>query len=231
LIALVTVFATAGYLLPSRFGDFNTVVTVTALVAPVFVDLGFNILYQREGARQPSEIERYLQNLLSARLILALVALPVLAIALYFLGLSNLLIPGYVLMVVTSYANLLRYTLYALQRLGFEAIAIVLESLLLLGLTLVGVFTHQGIAYFLWAYVAMYAFDCVFFAVLLRVLKIAHFRWRFETTLLRQWFWMGLPFAVIFVLTTLLLEDRRSDPQALPDQRRGRLVLIRLQAI
>jgi O-antigen/teichoic acid export membrane protein len=203
LIALVTVFATAGYLLPSRFGDFNTVVTVTALVAPVFLDLGFNILYQREGARQPAEIERFLQNLLSARLILALVALPVLAIALYFLGLSNLLIPGYVLMVVTSYANLLRYTLYALQRLGFEAVAIVLESLLLLGLTLVGVFTHQGIAYFLWAYVAMYAFDCVFFAVLLRVLKIARFRWRFETTLLRQWFWMGLPFAVIFVLTTL----------------------------
>ena len=203
LIALVTVFATAGYLLPSRFGDFNTVVTVTALVAPVFVDLGFNVLYQREGARQPAEIERYLQNLLSARLILALIALPVLAVALYFLGLSNLLIPGYVLMVVTSYANLLRYTLYALQRLGFEAIAIVLESLLLLGLTLIGVFTHQGIAYFLWAYVAMYAFDCIFFAVLLRALKIARFRWRFETALLRQWFWMGLPFAVIFVFTTL----------------------------
>lgn len=203
LIALVTVFATAGYLLPSRFGDFNTVVTVTALVAPVFVDLGFNVLYQREGARQPAEIERYLQNLLSARLILALIALPVLALALYFLGLSNLLIPGYVLMVVTSYANLLRYTLYALQRLGFEAIAIVLESLLLLGLTLAGVFTHQGIAYFLWAYVAMYAFDCIFFAVLLRALKIARLRWRFETALLRQWFWMGLPFAVIFVFTTL----------------------------
>ena len=47
LIALVTVFATAGYLLHSRFGDFTPVVTVTALVAPVFVDPGFNILYQR----------------------------------------------------------------------------------------------------------------------------------------------------------------------------------------
>ena len=203
LIALVTVFATAGYLRAANFGDFNTVVTVTALVAPVFLDLGFNVLYQREGARNPSEIERYLQNLLSARLVLALIALPVLAIALYFLGLSNLLIPGYVLMVVTSYANLLRYTLYALQRLGFEAIAIVLESVLLLGLTLVGVFTKQGIAYFLWAYVAMYAFDCIFFSVLLRTLKIARFRWRFETPLLKQWFWMGLPFAVTFVLTTL----------------------------
>jgi O-antigen/teichoic acid export membrane protein len=39
--------------------------------------------------------------------------------------------------------------------------------------------------------------------VLLYALKIARFRWRFETALLRQWFWMGLPFAVIFVLTTL----------------------------
>ena len=204
LIALVTVFATAASLLDARFGDFNTVVTVTALVAPVFLDLGFNILYQREGARTPSEIERYLQNLMSARLILAVIALPVLALALYFLKLGDLLIPGYVLMVLTSYANLLRYTLYALQRLGFEAVAIVIESLLLLGLTLYGaVFNHFGVAYFLWAYVAMYAFDCVFFSVLLRRLKIARFRWRFEPALLRQWFWMGLPFAVTFVLTTL----------------------------
>jgi O-antigen/teichoic acid export membrane protein len=203
LIALVTVFATAAHLRDAHFGDFNTVVTVTALVAPVFLDLGFNILYQREGARQPAEIERYLQNLLSARVLLALIALPVLAVALYFLKLTDLLIPGYVLMVLTSYANLLRYTLYALQRLGFEAIAIVLESLLLLGLTLYGVLNNQGVAYFLWAYVAMYAFDCIFFSILLRSLNIARFRWRFETALLKQWFWMGLPFAVTFVLTTL----------------------------
>ena len=203
LIALVTVFATASHLRDARFGDFNTVVTVTALVAPVFLDLGFNILYQREGARRPAEIERYLQNLMSARVVLAIIALPVLAVALYVLKLSDLLIPGYVLMVLTSYANLLRYTLYALQRLGFEAIAIVLESLLLLGLTLFGVLNNQGVAYFLWAYVATYAFDCLFFSVLLRWLRIAHFRWRFEPELLRQWFWMGLPFAVTFVLTTL----------------------------
>jgi O-antigen/teichoic acid export membrane protein len=203
LIALVTVFATASSLRDSRFGDFNTVVAVTALVSPVFLDLGFNVLYQREGARRPSEIERYLQNLMSARVVLAVISLPVLAAALYFLRLGDLLIPGYILMVVTSYANLLRYTLYALQRLGFEAIAIVLESLILLGLTLVGVLSHQGIQYFLWAYVAMYAFDCVFFSILLHSLKIARFRWRFEPALLRQWFWMGLPFAVTFVLSTL----------------------------
>jgi O-antigen/teichoic acid export membrane protein len=203
LIALVTVFATASSLRDARFGVFNTVVTVAALVAPVFLDLGFNILYQREGARRPAEIERYLQNLMSARLILAIIALPVLAVALYFLKLSDLLVPGYVLMVLTSYANLLRYTLYALQRLGFEAVAIVLESVLLLALTVFGVLNHQGVAYFLWAYVAMYAFDCIFFSVLLHWLKIARFRWRFEPDLLRQWFWMGLPFAVTFVLTTL----------------------------
>jgi len=83
LIALVTVLATAESLRDARFGVFNTVVTVTALVSPVFLDLGFNILYQREGARRPSEIERYLQNLMSARLILAVVALPVLAAALW----------------------------------------------------------------------------------------------------------------------------------------------------
>src|SRR5436305_13930995 len=72
-IALVTVFATANALLPARNGEFQATVTYTALIS-ILIDLGFNTLSVREGARQPKEIPRYLRNVLSTRAVFALPA-------------------------------------------------------------------------------------------------------------------------------------------------------------
>jgi O-antigen/teichoic acid export membrane protein len=89
------------------------------------------------------------------------------------------------------------------QRLGYEAAAVVLESLVLLAFVLGGIGTKQGVAYFVWAYAAQYAFSCAYFVVVLAVKRIAVIGWRFEAPLLREWFWKGLPFALTFVLTIL----------------------------
>jgi O-antigen/teichoic acid export membrane protein len=106
-------------------------------------------------------------------------------------------------MVLTSYSTLLRNGLYAVQQLGYEAIAVGLESVVLLALVIIGIKSHQGVAYFVWAYAAQYAFSCVYFSVVLAVKRIAFVGWRFEFPLLREWFWKGLPFAFTFVLTIL----------------------------
>src|SRR4030088_953271 len=202
LIALVTVLAMIKYLKAAPYGTFATVVNYTAIVS-VVLDLGFNVLFVREGARHPSEIQRYLRNVMSLRLLMSVVSLGLLAIALGLNGLGSLLVPAFLLMVLTSYATLLRNTLYAVQRLGFEAVAVVLESTVLLGLVLFGIKTGQGLTYFLWAYAAQYAFSCVYFVVVLAARRIAVIGWRFELPLLREWFWKGLPFALTFVLTIL----------------------------
>lgn len=202
LVALVAVFATIRHLTPVPYGTFTTLVNYTAIVS-VVLDLGFNVLYVREGARHPAEIQRYLRNVMSLRILMAVVSFVILAIALAIAGLSSLLVPGFVLMVLTSYSTLLRNTLYAVQRLGFEAVAVVLESLVLLVLVLIGVKIGAGVTYFVWAYAAQYAFSCVYFAVVLSWQKIATVGWRFEPQLLREWFFQGLPFALTFVLTIL----------------------------
>jgi O-antigen/teichoic acid export membrane protein len=106
-------------------------------------------------------------------------------------------------MVLTSYSTLLRNGLYAVQQLGYEAVAVVLESVVLLIFVIFGISTHQGVTYFVWAYAAQYAFSCVYFSVVLAVKRIAIIGWRFEFPLLREWFWKGLPFALTFVLTIL----------------------------
>jgi len=70
-------------------------------------------------------------------------------------------------------------------------------------LVLYGVRTRQGVAFFVWAYAAQYAFSCAYFAVVLWIKKLGRPGWRFERVLLREWFWKGLPFALTFVLTIL----------------------------
>jgi O-antigen/teichoic acid export membrane protein len=202
LIALVTVIATLRWLTPAPYGTFTTLVNYTAIVS-VVLDLGFNVLYVREGARHPAEIQRYLRNVMSLRVLMAVASFVILAIALAVAGLSSLLVPGFLLMVLTSYSTLLRNTLYAVQRLGYEAAAVVLESAVLLALVLVGIKIQAGVAYFVWAYAAQYAFSCVYFAFVLAWKKIAVVGWRFEPQLLREWFFQGLPFALTFVLTIL----------------------------
>lgn len=194
--------ATARHLHPDGFGQFGTLVNYTALVT-VLIDLGFNTLYVREGARHPGELSRYLSNLLSARLFLAAPALGVLALALYRPGLENLLLPGFALMLLASYSGLLRGTFYAQQKVTYEAVSIVLESLVLLGLTLAGIVSNRGVAWFLWSYAASYGVACAFIAWILVSRRMVRIRWLFEFEVVRRFFWKGLPFAMTFLITTI----------------------------
>ncbi|HLZ93945.1 MAG TPA: flippase, partial [Candidatus Dormibacteraeota bacterium] len=202
LIALVTVLYMIRKLGTAHYGSFTVLINLTAIVS-VVLDLGFNVLFVREGARHHAEIQRYMRNVMSIRLLMSVVAFGLLAAIVYPLGLGELLVPGFLLMVFTSYASLLRNGLYAVQQLGWEAIAVVLESVVLLALVLYGGRTNQGVGYFVWAYAAQYAFSCVYFLIVLAVKRIGTPGWRFERVLLRQWFWKGLPFALTFVLTIL----------------------------
>lgn len=202
LIALVTVLYMIRWLGEIRYGSFSVLVNLTA-IASVLLDLGFNVLFVREGARRHDQIERYLRNVMSIRLVMSILALGLLAALVIPIGLGELLLPGFVLMVLTSYSSLLRNGLYAVQQLGFEAIAVILESAILLVLVVYGVKTRQGVAYFVWAYAIQYAFSCVYFTVVLALKRIAVIGWRFETALLREWIWKGLPFALTFVLTII----------------------------
>jgi len=202
MVALVTVLYMVRWLGPPHYGSFSVLVNLTAITS-VMLDLGFNVLFVREGARHHEQIQRYMRNVMSLRLLMSVIGFLLLAALVIPIGLGALLLPGFVLMVLTSYSSLLRNGLYAVQQLGYEAVAVVLESLILLALVVYGVRTRQGVAYFVWAYAIQYAFSCVYFAVVLASKRIAMIGWRLEPALLREWFWKGLPFALTFVLTII----------------------------
>ena len=191
-VTLATFMLMNRHLAPSGYGLFTFVVNTTALVT-VIIDLGFNTLFQREAARRPDQISRYLSNLVSVRLFFGVIALVVLAGVLYAKGEGGYVAAGFVMMLLASYQSLLRGTLYALQRLRFESIAIIFESVVLLAAIAYGAFTHQGPGFYLWAYALRYALDCVYFLLVLTFGGMARIRWSLDIAFIRGWFWKACP--------------------------------------
>src|SRR5260370_1963739 len=143
LIALVTVLYQIRKLGQVQYGTFALLVNLTAIVS-VVLDLGFNVLFVREGSRDHSQIQRYLRNVMSVRLVMSGISLVLLAALVIPFGLGALLVPAFVFMVLTSYSTLLRNGLYAVQQLCYEPVSVVIESAVLLVLILYAVLTNQS---------------------------------------------------------------------------------------
>jgi len=93
LIALFTVLYMVRWLGPPGYGSFSVLINLSA-IASVLLDLGFNVLFVREGAREHAAIQRYLRNVMSLRLLMSIAAFVVLAALVIPSGLGHLLFPG-----------------------------------------------------------------------------------------------------------------------------------------
>jgi O-antigen/teichoic acid export membrane protein len=187
-----------------KYGRFATMIVYVTLVG-IIADLGLQTVFIRDASRDRTAFTRYLANLLSARLLLSLVALVILAAALRLLSpaLFPYTLAAFVLLLTTSYSSLLRAVFYIRGRLGYEAIAIVAESLLLLGLTIVAIEQRATWDAFLWVYAVSYLFTCLF------AFGVIRWRWhervtvRLEPAFVRRLLAAGLPLALAFTITTV----------------------------
>jgi O-antigen/teichoic acid export membrane protein len=202
IIALIAVIAIGNSLGDTHFGEMQTAVTYVGLVG-VFTDLGFSALYVREGARDTNAIGRFWNNVASLKLLLSAIGLPLLFAALYIAGLRSLLLPSFAILVLSGYQLLLRSSLYAMQRLGYEIAEIVPEAAVVLGLALLGARVHADSGYYLWVYAASYALACVYFGVVLVRMGVLRPHWRLELGLLRPWLRAAIPLGITFAITTV----------------------------
>jgi O-antigen/teichoic acid export membrane protein len=187
-----------------HYGRFATMIVYVTLVG-IIADLGLQTVFIRDASRDRTVFTRYLGNLLSARLLLSLLALVILAAALRLLSpaLFPYTLPAFVLLLTTGYSSLLRAVFYIRGRLGYEAIAIVAESVLLLGLTIVAIEQRATWDAFLWVYAVSYLFTCLF------AFGVIRWRWhdrvtvRLDPAFVRRLLTAGLPLALAFTVTTV----------------------------
>jgi O-antigen/teichoic acid export membrane protein len=202
IIALIAVIIIGNYLDPARFGAMQTAVTYVGLVGTL-TDMGFSALYVREGARHTDQLSRYWNNVASLKVLGAAVGLPLLFAALYFAGLRSLLWPSFAILVLSGYQLLLRNSLYALQRLTFEIIEIIPETLIVFALVVIGAHINADTGFFLWAYAISYACACVYFATVLISMGVLRPGVRLEPRLLFEWVRIAVPLGITFVITTV----------------------------
>ena len=201
-IALVTVVLIGHVLGDSRFGEMQTAVTYGAL-ASIVADFGFATLYVREGARSPAGISRLLGFAMSMRVFLTALSGPLLLAGLWFAGVQSLWLPSFAIILIGGYLMLLRSTLYALQRLNFEIAEIVPESLLLLGLVILGAQLHGDTGFFLWAYAISYAAATLYFLAVLWRTGMVRLHWNLDLSMVRPWLSVGVPLAITYLFTTV----------------------------
>ena len=201
-VALVTVVLISHVLGDTRFGQMQTAVTYSAL-ASIVADFGFATLYVREGARSPEAISRLLGFAMSMRVFLSVLSAPLLFLGLWFAGVESLWLPSFAIIFIGGYLMLLRSTLYALQRLNFEILEIVPESLLLLGLVVLGARLNADTGYFLWAYAASYAAALAYFFVVVLRTRLARPHWNLDLSMVKPWLTVGVPLAITYLFTTV----------------------------
>src|SRR5579872_1620086 len=203
LVSLVVVIVLATALGDTGYGRYTTLIAYLALVS-VVADFGFNPLYTREAARNRSELGGYLGTLIIFKSVLAAASVVILAIALQVgAGLGDLILSGAALLIATAYANLLRNTFYSVGRAEFDAIAIVVETLIQGGLIFFGAHSHAGVAFFVWAYAGSYVFTITYSLVVIRVFHLGRVRMKLDLGLVRKWFPLAVPFGFTFFLTNL----------------------------
>jgi O-antigen/teichoic acid export membrane protein len=202
LVALVMVVKLANFLGPDGYGRYTTLVAYSALVS-VVADLGLSPLYTREAARDPERQSAFLATLLSGKLALGVAASVIFAAALWTAGLGGLIVPGAVLLVLTSYATVLRNTFYARGRLEFEAVAILAEITIQFSLIVVGARIGAPVGFFVWAYAASFGFTCAYCLVLIPLFRLGRISLSLDLRLLRSWLALALPFALGAFLTNL----------------------------
>jgi O-antigen/teichoic acid export membrane protein len=203
LVALVVVIVLANHLGPAGYGRYTTLVAYSALVS-VVADMGLSSLYTREAARHPERLSAFLATLVTGKLALSAAAALIFAGALAWVaGLGGLAGAGVALLLLTSYATLLRSTFYSVGRLGFEAIAILCETVIQAVLIVEGARHGAGVAFFVWAYAASYGFTCCYVLVVVAVFRLGRPRLGFDRGLFRSWMVLAFPFAVATFLTNL----------------------------
>lgn len=202
IVALIAVIIIGNYLDPTRFGEMQTAITYVGLVGTV-TDLGFSALYVREGARHTDQLSRYWNNVASLKVVGVAIGLPLIFAALYIAGVRSLLWPCFAILVLSGYQLLLRNTLYAMQRLTFEILEIVPETLVVFALVVVGVHIGADTGFFLWAYAISYAFACVYFGTVLIAMGVLRPSPQLEPGLLLSWVRVAVPLGITFIITTV----------------------------
>ncbi len=166
----------------------------------VFIDFGLSSVLTREAAKEPELSNKYLDGILSFKVVAGVVVYAITMLAAYLLGKDALIrefiaIAG-LIMVCDSFSLTLYAAFRAKQNLWYEAVGMVLTQVVIFSAGLTALFFHLSLHYIVGAILLGSIFSLGYSFILAR--KKLHWRWQWRTdkTLVKKLFFLALPFAL-----------------------------------
>ncbi|MTK63825.1 MAG: flippase [Methanobacterium sp.] len=156
ILAFFTVIYTARYLGAGGFGVLSLGLSFGAIFG-VFVDMGLSTLIVRELARDKSLSGKYIINSFLMKIILAIVTFALVFFTVQLIGydpLESLIIYLITIsVIISSFYTLLNAIFQADEKMEYLSLANIINSVVLLAGTLLGIYLGLNIVYFAWVYV------------------------------------------------------------------------------
>ncbi len=140
---------------PMIFGQWAFALSFVLLFS-IFADFGFSALTVREIARDKSKTSQYIDNIVAMKLILGLITLGLIALAIQFLGkepeVVKLVYFLGIYAVVNTFTTFFQSIFRANEKMQYEAVCRVIQSLSLLGLVIFFILSKGSILTISYAY-------------------------------------------------------------------------------
>lgn len=155
-LAFFTVIYTARYLGAGGFGILSLALSIGAIFG-VFVDMGLSTLIVRELARDKALSGKYIINSFLMKILLAIVTFVLVFLTVQIIGydpIESLIIYLITIsVIISSFYGLLNAIFQAEEKMEYLSLANIINSVVLLAGTILGIYLGLSIVYFAWVYI------------------------------------------------------------------------------
>lgn len=168
LIFFYTIYV-ARYLGAEGFGIISLAISITGIFG-IMVDLGLTTLMIREVSRDQSRTSKFITNTAILKIILSLLAGGALIIFLNLSGYSqlvqNVVYLLYISVIVNTFSLIFSALMQAAEKMEYVSVSTILNSVVLLGGTLVGIYYTRDIYYFATLYILANSLNFIYLALI-----------------------------------------------------------------
>jgi O-antigen/teichoic acid export membrane protein len=194
----------ARYIGATDIGVYTFAISLTTIFS-VFIDMGLASVLIREAAKFKDRANEYLNNIISVKIILAILSYLGVAIVINLLGKSSMTqtmvyLSGLV-MILDSFTLAFFAVFRAYQNLKYEAIGIAINQIVILAVGLAGIYLKFPLYILVLALLAGSTFNFLYSLILLKVKLHFNFKLLWDKPILKTLFKIAVPFALagIFV--------------------------------
>jgi O-antigen/teichoic acid export membrane protein len=159
LLSFFTTMYMARYLGAENFGILSLALSITAIFG-IVVDMGLSTLLIREVARNTSLLNKYIFNVFVMKIFLSFLMIGLIVLSVNLIGYSTTVSTVIYLITVStiiwSFVTFLSSVFQANEKMEHVSLSTVLNSILLLSGTLIGIYYNMNIFYFAALYIISY---------------------------------------------------------------------------